>query len=68
MTEYQNIFTRVQVRGHPEDGVPFAYNARYRVGQPFFSYWAGKIGNAQIGPVYLGWLGVASLMFGFAAF
>ena len=68
MTEYQNIFTRVQVRGHPEEGVPLAYNARDRVGQPFFSYWAGKIGNAQIGPVYLGWLGVASLMFGFAAF
>ena len=68
MTEYQNIFTRVQVRGHPEEGVPLAYNARDRVGQPFFSYWAGKIGNAQIGPVYLGWLGVASLMFGLAAF
>lgn len=68
MTEYQNIFTRVQVRGHPEEGVPLAYNARDRVGQPFFSYWAGKVGNAQIGPVYLGWLGVASLMFGFAAF
>ncbi len=68
MSEYLNIFTRVQVRGHPEEGVPLAYNERDRVGKPFFSYWAGKVGNAQIGPVYLGWLGVASLMFGFAAF
>ena len=33
-----------------------------------FSYWLGVIGNAQVGPIYLGYLGVLSLMFGFAAF
>ena len=68
MSEYQNIFTRVQVRGHPEEGVPLEYGKRDRVGKPFFSYWAGVIGNAQIGPIYLGWLGVSSLLFGFIAF
>jgi photosynthetic reaction center M subunit len=68
MSEYQNIFTRVQVRGHPEEGVPLEYGERDRVGKPFFSYWAGVIGNAQIGPIYLGWLGVSSLLFGFIAF
>jgi len=44
------------------------YGERDRVGKPFFSYWAGVIGNAQIGPIYLGWLGVSSLLFGFIAF
>ena len=33
-----------------------------------FSYWLGMIGNAQIGPIYLGYLGVLSLICGFAAF
>ena len=32
------------------------------------SYWAGKIGDAQIGPLYLGGLGVASIMCGSIAF
>jgi photosynthetic reaction center M subunit len=38
------------------------------VGKPGFSYYAGLIGDAQIGPIYLGWFGVASLFFGFLAF
>ncbi len=66
MTEYLNIFTRVQVRGPAEEGVPLPVEDR--AGAPVFSYWMGKIGNAQIGPVYLGWWGVASLIFGFIAF
>ncbi len=33
-----------------------------------FDYWLGVIGNAQIGPIYLGTLGVVSLIFGFIAF
>jgi hypothetical protein len=28
---------------------------------------SGKIGDAQIGPIYLGWAGIASLIFGFIA-
>jgi photosynthetic reaction center M subunit len=32
-----------------------------------FNYWMGKFGQAQIGPIYLGWLGLASLLFGFLA-
>jgi len=67
MTEYQNIFTRVQIRGAPDMGVPLAPGPWEREGQPIFSYWMGKIGDAQIGPVYLGTLGVASLICGFIA-
>jgi len=68
MAEYQNIFTQVQVRGPAEQGVPLQYGNWGRAGDPFFSRLAGIIGNAQIGPIYLGWLGVLSLAFGFAAF
>jgi photosynthetic reaction center M subunit len=67
MTEYQNIFTRVQIRGAPDMGVTIPTGPWQREGQPIFSYWMGKIGDAQIGPVYLGTLGVASLICGFVA-
>lgn len=68
MAEYLNIFTRVQVHGTPEVGIPLPKGASQRVGGPVINYWVGKIGNAQLGPIYLGWWGVASIMFGFAAF
>ncbi len=67
MAEYQNIFTRVQIRGGADYGVPFQAGAWDRQGKPGFSYWLGKIGDAQIGPLYLGTLGLASLMCGFVA-
>ncbi len=66
MAQYQNIFTQVQVRGPVEFGVPVR-RGWPRQGQPFFSYWAGKIGDAQIGPVYLGTIGVLSLVSGLIA-
>ena len=68
MARYQNIFTQVQLRGYAEVGPPLDIGAFPRLGKPGFSYWAGKLGAAQIGPIYLGGLGIASLMFGFLAF
>jgi photosynthetic reaction center M subunit len=67
MAQYQNIFTQVQVRGPVEFGVPVRQGAWPRQGQPFFSYLAGKIGDAQVGPIYLGTIGFASLVCGFIA-
>ena len=67
MPEYQNIFTRVQVKAPAYAGVPLPSGMYVREGPPFFNYWLGKIGNAQIGPIYLGWLGMASLLCGFIA-
>jgi len=67
MTAYQNIFTQVQVRGPFEAGVPLPVGNQPRSGDPFYSRLFGWIGNAQIGPIYLGWLGVASLFTGFIA-
>jgi photosynthetic reaction center M subunit len=66
MAEYQNIFTAVQVRSPLYQGVPVSVGPYVRQGGSF-NYWLGKIGDAQIGPFYLGWTGVASLMFGFVA-
>jgi photosynthetic reaction center M subunit len=68
MYEYQNIFTRVQVHGPADMGVPMRHTNFTRQGTPFFSRLLGKIGDAQVGPFYLGFLGLASIMCGFAAF
>ncbi len=69
MAEYQNIFTRFRCEAPPDAGVPLRRRdlAAHRH-RPSFDYWFGKIGDAQIGPIYLGWLGVASLICGFIAF
>ncbi|MCR9129836.1 MAG: photosynthetic reaction center subunit M [Alphaproteobacteria bacterium] len=66
MSAYQNIFTQVQVRGPAEVGVAVpGSEPRYKF--TTFSHLAGLIGNAQIGPIYLGLSGLASLAFGFIA-
>ncbi|MCW2273089.1 photosynthetic reaction center subunit M [Rhodoblastus acidophilus] len=70
MAFYENVFTQVQVQPKsPEtgEGVGDANLARERFGKPILSYWAGFIGNAQIGPIYLGGLGIASVLCGFIA-
>jgi photosynthetic reaction center M subunit len=67
MAEYQNIFTRVQVHGPYDMGVPLPRRDEPRRGQPWMSYWMGKIGDAQIGPVYLGTLGLMSIVCGVIA-
>ena len=68
MASYQNIFTQVQLRAAPEMGPPMAPGNFERTNPGGFFYLLGKIGNAQIGPIYLGWLGVFSLVFGLIAF
>ena len=68
MAEYQNLFTTVQATGPLHHGIELGKGNSPRLGQPFASYWAGKLGNAQIGPIYLGALGLASLLCGMIAF
>jgi len=67
MAEYQNIFTRAQVRFPLHDGIPLPPDNEPRVGKPTFQYWLGRIGDAQLGPIYLGWYGLASILAGFIA-
>jgi photosynthetic reaction center M subunit len=64
MADYQNLFTTVTATGPLHHGVELGPGNSPRSGKPFLLYWAGKLGNAQIGPIYLGGLGVASLMLG----
>jgi photosynthetic reaction center M subunit len=67
MARYQSLFTQVQIRGPMELGPPMRGASWDREGRPRFHYWAGKLGAAQIGPIYLGRLGIASLICGFFA-
>jgi photosynthetic reaction center M subunit len=67
MADYQNIFTQVQVRGHTDYGVVEGQGDEPRYKITGTSHLFGRIGDAQIGPVYLGWSGVASLLCGFVA-
>jgi len=65
--QYQNLFTRVQAVGPAHLGVPLPEgqgNAERTGTQPWFLHLLGRLGNAQIGPIYLGGLGLASLIFG----
>lgn len=61
--EYQNIFTQVQVRGPFEAGI--GVEDSWGRGQGGYVSWlVGKLGNAQLGPIYLGAYGWFSLLFG----
>jgi len=67
MADYQNIFTRVQVRGPVFEGVPLPAGDDKRVIKPFFLQIAGWLGEPQIGPLYIGRLGLASFLCFFIA-
>ncbi|CUX80882.1 MAG: photosynthetic reaction center subunit PufM [Roseibaca calidilacus] len=64
MAEYQNIFTQVQVRAAPEMGMVEGVELENRTKSASFSTLLGWFGNAQLGPIYLGTLGVISLATG----
>ncbi len=68
MARYQNIFTQVQLRSAPEMGVPLPAGEEPRIRATTFNHVLGLVGQAQIGPVYLGWTGVAALICGSLAF
>ena len=65
MPQYQNIFTQVQVAGPAELGIagPGGLTADRTEGTGF-SRVAGILGNAQLGPIYLGTFGLISLATG----
>jgi photosynthetic reaction center M subunit len=68
MAQYQNIFTQVQVHvAGGEQGVALPPGHWSRDGKPITVYLLGLIGDAQIGPIYLGFTGVASILCGFVA-
>jgi photosynthetic reaction center M subunit len=64
MAEYQNIFTQVQVRAAPELGLIEDVDMSNRTRTASFSTLLGWFGNAQLGPIYLGTMGVISVATG----
>jgi len=68
MFEYQNLFTTVQAVGPVHHGVELGHGNSPRTGEPLIVHLFGRLGNAQLGPIYLGGLGVASLMCGLLCF
>jgi len=67
MAEYQNIFTRVVIDAPLYPGVTLPRGPWGRLGGTFVRL-LGRIGDAQIGPIYLGTTGLLSLICGFIAF
>lgn len=61
---YQNLFTRVQPVGPTHEGVELPDGNSPRSGEPFLVHLFGRLGNAQLGPIYLGALGLVSLITG----
>jgi photosynthetic reaction center M subunit len=70
MFEYQNLFTQVQPVSPTHGGVAHEreLDQRERMGKPFLVHLAGRLGNAQIGPIYLGTVGLFSAAFFIIAF
>ncbi|MDJ0683237.1 MAG: photosynthetic reaction center subunit M [Alphaproteobacteria bacterium] len=71
MIEYQNIFTRTQIHGPPDMGggaAPEAAGVWPRGDNAYSSSLLGRIGDAQIGPFWLGGWGVAAIATGVAWF
>ena len=64
MAEYFNIFTQTQIDGPAEMGMVEDVDLRERTQGTGFSRLIGWFGNAQLGPFYLGGLGVASIVCG----
>ena len=65
MIEYQNIFTQTQVQGPPEWGLDDSGElARDRGDKARFSTIVGFLGNAQLGPAFIGWTGMVAIATG----
>ena len=65
MAEYQNLFTQVQVTAPSYAGVPLdrPRDNSERMGGSGHVHLIGRLGNAQIGPIYLGFTGIAAIFF-----
>ena len=65
--EYQNLFTTVQAATAGAESVPLTRDGNERTRGVRHFHLLGWIGDAQLGPIYLGWFGVASALCFFIA-
>jgi photosynthetic reaction center M subunit len=68
MASYQNIFTQVQLSHAPEMGIGMKPGSDPRGTAVGFNHLFGRFGQAQLGPIYLGWTGLLSILCGLTAF
>ena len=66
-TYYESFFTQLQVRGPASQDPHLDGDNEPRIKKHVFFYWLGRIGDPQVGPFYLGWAGIFSILFGVAA-
>ncbi len=67
MAEYQSIYNRIQVDAPTDYGVDIETGSYDRQKISAHNYWLGKLGDAQIGPVYLGKSGLLAIVTGVIA-
>jgi len=63
--EYQNLFTTVQAYTSAETSISIGRDNAERGKSITHVHLLGRLGDAQLGPIYLGWFGLASLLCGF---
>jgi photosynthetic reaction center M subunit len=68
MAKYHTLYTAIQLSGPEDPGLELPRGSLKRVGVVIDSTWLGRMGERQLGPTYLGVLGIASLVCGFIAF
>jgi len=67
MASFHSLYSQIQIHGPYDEGLPLKGHEPPRLITPFLNRWIGKIGDPQIGPTYLGFCGIASLICGFIA-
>jgi photosynthetic reaction center M subunit len=68
MAKYHTLYTAIQLTGPADPGLELPRGNLKRIGVVIDSTWLGRMGERQLGPTYLGILGIASLVCGFIAF
>ena len=68
MSAYESFYNQVTIRGPVAREPNLPVTDEKRIPKYAYFYWLGKLGDPQVGPFYLGWSGIFSLLFGFAAF
>ena len=67
MAKYHTLYTAIQLTGPEDPPLPLPAGDFPRLGFVAESTWLGRMGERQLGPTYLGLVGIISLLCGFVA-
>ncbi|MBH9536773.1 photosynthetic reaction center subunit M [Novosphingopyxis sp. YJ-S2-01] len=68
MGVFESFYSQVLIDGPPDPGPDLPPGDEKRINTHVFVRLLGKIGDPQLGPFYLGWAGILSILFGLLAF